>query len=164
MIICYSSQNWLNVPKLNNCMSHAKIRISLRNADFNISCKSALHLILCFYFLFKRSNDLQFMNSSSFWTKLKFNAHQNYYVVQHNFASHFCLALVIVKTNPQPIPVEAQNTNFCFSVTLMDQLTSKLEVLKNTQPLKNAFPMLCYLFQKFEQFEQEESDMKGSIM
>ena len=29
-----------------------------------------------------------------FVDKLKVNAHQNYYVVQHNFAFHFCLAPV----------------------------------------------------------------------
>ena len=116
--------------------------------NFNIACKSVLHLILCFYFLLKRSNNLQFVNSSSFWTNLKFNAHLNYYVVPHNFASHFCLASGIVKTNPQPIPVGAQNANLCFSVTTMNQLASKLDELKDAQPLKNASPMLCYLFQK----------------
>lgn len=86
--------------------------------NFNIAGKTVLYLILCFYFLLKRSNVLQFMNSSSFCTNLKFKAHQNYYVVQQSFASHFCLAPVKVKTDPQPVPVKAQNSNLCFSVTI----------------------------------------------
>ena len=52
-----------------------------------------------------------------FLDKLKINAHQNYCAVQHNFAFHFCLAPVKVKTNPQPVPVGAQNINLCFSMT-----------------------------------------------
>jgi hypothetical protein len=52
-----------------------------------------------------------------FLDELKINAHQNYYVVQHNFAFHFCLAPVKVKKNPQPVPVGAQNINLCFSMT-----------------------------------------------
>lgn len=86
--------------------------------NFNITYKTVLYLIVCFYFLLKRS-DLQFMNSSPFWTNLSFKSHYNYYVIQHNFASHFCLMPVIVKTKPTASSWGAKNTNLYSSVATM---------------------------------------------
>ena len=64
------------------------------------------------------SKDPVFWNSQiHLLDKRKINAHQNYYVVQHNFTFHFCLAPVKVKKNPQPVPVGTQNNNLCFSMT-----------------------------------------------
>lgn len=114
--------------------------------SFSISYKIVLYLILCFYFSLKRSSVLQFMNSSSFWTNLNFNAHQKYYVLQHNFASHFFLAPG--KTNPQPVPVGVQNTSLCFCWPSWANWHLTREVFKNTQTFKNAFPVLYHLFQK----------------
>lgn len=114
--------------------------------SFSISYKTVLYLILCFYFSLKRANVLQFMNSSSFWTNLILMLIR--IIIWFNTTLLLIFFLAPGKTNPQPVPVGAQNTSLCFCWPSRANWHLIWEVFKNTQTFKNAFPVLYHLFQK----------------
>lgn len=73
--------------------------------------------IYVFTYYSKRSSVLKLTNSSSLWTNSKLMPIRIIMWFNTTLLFIFVWRSVKVKTNPQPVPVGAQNINLCFSMT-----------------------------------------------
>lgn len=122
-----------------------------------------MYLVLCFYFLLKRSSVLQFTNLSSFWTNLKLTPIR--IIVRFNTTLLFIFAWRQSKwrqTHSQFL--WGHKTSICVSLwPPQANWCLTWAVLKNIQPFRNAFPMLCHLRKKVrKRVRSGEAVRKGS--